>query len=260
MSSRCRRFEGYSATGPQNSSLSFTTYNHCFIFSHPLAKLLKFYLFKGSKVCPSLHLGDGANGRLKSLSCYEKLFHSILRPFPSQLKNKQFYQILIRSGTQELTCKTSSWEPQGLPRTKQLMFHIFGLFKLFMCYLWISFPPRITNNATNVEWETHQPFSRQIVKVKNALESKKQSKLVTTSYFIFNYIEWRQLFTYQLEARQQQGRPRDHHFPPFITLAPLAAVYRCQSEEASFYSFLRKQPTENVSILNFVSSAYRSVN
>lgn len=157
-------------------------------FSHPLAKLLKFYLFKGSQGCPSLHLGDGANGRLKSLSCYEKLFHSILRPFPSQLKNKQFYQILIRSGTQELTCKTSSWEPQRLPRTKQLMFHIFGLFKLFMCYLWISFPPRITNNATNVEWETHQPFSRQIVKVKNALESKKQGKLVTTSYFIFNII------------------------------------------------------------------------
>lgn len=91
------------------------------------------------------------------------------------------------------------------------------------------------------------------MKVKNALESKKQGKLVTTSYFIFN----RQLFTYQLEAREQQGRPRDHHFPPFITLA---AVYRCQSEEASFYSFLRKQPTENVSILNFVSSAYRGLN
>ena len=137
------------------------------------------------------------------------------------------------------------------------MFHMFGLFKLFMCYLWISFPPRITNNATNVEWETHQPFSRQIVKVKNALESKKQGKLVTTSHFIFSDIEWRQLFTYQLEAREQQGRPRDHHFPPFMTLA---AVDRCQSEEASFYSFLRKQPTENVSILNFVSSAYRSLN
>lgn len=46
------------------------------------------------------------------------------------------------------------------------------------------------------------------------------------------------------KAREQQGRrqgrPRDHHFPPFITLA---AVYRCRREEASFYSFLRKQPT-----------------
>lgn len=136
------------------------------------------------------------------------------------------------------TCKTSSWEPQGLPRTKQLMFHIFGLFKLFMCYLWISFPPRITNNATNVEWETHQPFSRQIVKVKNALESKKQGKLVTTSYFIFmNEDSCSRRCSHTKargQAREHQGRPRDHHFPPFITLV---AVYRCQSEEYSFYFF-----------------------
>ena len=82
LSSRCRRFENYRARGPQNSSLSFTTREHFIHYSHPLVKLLKFYLFKGSWVCPSLQREWSAKLGL-FLATRAEFFHSVLRPFPS---------------------------------------------------------------------------------------------------------------------------------------------------------------------------------